>query len=59
MANKNILKKAKKAVERYVCKVQPLSKAEKDELKMRVQIAIQKYNQALQWIFFRLIISCK
>lgn len=48
MANKNILKKAKKAVERYVCKVQPLSKAEKDELKMRVQIAIQKYNQALQ-----------
>ena len=48
MANKNIIKKAKRAVERYVCKVKTLSKAEKDELKMRIQIAIQEYNQAIR-----------
>ncbi len=48
MAKKNIIKKAKRAVERYVCKVQPLSKDEKDELKMRIQMAIQEYNQALR-----------
>ena len=50
MANKTIIKKAKRAVERYVCKVQPLSKAEKDELKIRIQIAIQEYNQALRYV---------
>ena len=48
MANKTIIKKAKRAVERYVCKEQPLSKAEKDELKIRIQIAIQEYNQELR-----------
>jgi len=46
MANRNkIIKQAKKAVEKYICKVQPLTQEEKEELKMRIQLAIKEYNQ--------------
>lgn len=48
MASKKIIKKAKRAVGRYICKVQPLTKEEKAELKMRIEIAIQEYKQIIR-----------
>ena len=47
MANRKIImNKAKKIVDKYICKVKPLSLKEKEELKMRIQLAIKEYNRA-------------
>lgn len=43
---KNIINRTKKVVEKYICKVQPLSSKEKEELKMRIQLTIKEYNRA-------------
>jgi len=46
MANKAIIKNAQRAVERYICKIQPLSKGEKEELWARIKLAIKDYESA-------------
>ena len=47
MANRKIIiNRAKKVVDKYICKVQPLTPKEKDELKMRIQLAIKEYKRA-------------
>gem|GEM_PF-1860389 len=46
MGKKQVIKGAQRAVERYLCRIQPLSKQEKDELKSRILLAIQEYGKA-------------
>ncbi len=45
MADKHtIIKKAKKTLRKYICQVAPLTPTEKEELRMRIKLAIQDFD---------------
>ena len=39
-----IINKAKKTLRKYICQVAPLTPQEKEELRMRIRLAIQDYE---------------